>query len=77
MTCEQLCGACDKRLSVNIFDEIGQLSQSHDNEMFQIDTQLQLNLKAMNQMSKLIQNPGTMKLWFDSKKIEFDLQPEE
>ena len=68
MTCEQLCGACDKRFLVNIFDEIGQLSQSHDNEMFQIDTQLQLNLKAMNQMSKLIQNPGTMKLWFDSKK---------
>ena len=45
--------------------------------MFQIDTQLQLNLKAMNQMSKLIQNPRTMKLWFDSKKIEFDLQPED
>ena len=77
MTCEQLRGACDKRFSVNIFDEIGQLSQSHDNEMFQIDTQLQLNLKAMNQMSKLIQNLGTMKLWFDSKKIEFDLQPED
>ena len=62
MICEQLYRACYKRFSVNIFKEIGQLSQSHDNEMFQIDTQLQLNLKAMNQMSKLIQNPGVMKL---------------
>ena len=34
------------------------------------------HLKAMNEMQDLMQNPETMKVWFESKKKEFESMPE-
>jgi hypothetical protein len=75
MTCKQLGGACDEEFHANSFEEIAEMSKKHSKEMFRKGDEE--HLKAMNEMQKLMQNPGAMKEWVDSKKEEFDELPGE
>ena len=43
--------------------------------MFQINDQSQIN--AMNEMSKLMQNTGTINQYFAAKKLEFNVLVED
>ncbi|UGA56649.1 DUF1059 domain-containing protein [Vibrio sp. VB16] len=70
MTCKQLGGACDEVFSANTFEELVELSKQHGMVMFQQqDTQ---HLQAMARIQQLMSDPEAMKVWFDSKRSEFD-----
>ena len=75
MTCKQLGGACNKEFKAATFEEMAEVSKQHAREMFQNNDEA--HLKAMNEMEELMKNPEAMKEWFESKKKEFDLLPEE
>lgn len=75
MTCKQLAGACDKTFHANSFEEIAEMSKQHAMEMFQIKDEA--HIKAMNDMQILMKNPEEMKKWFENKRREFNLLPEE
>ena len=75
MTCKQLGGACDKKFQANSFEEIAEMSKQHGTEMFQKGDKE--HLKAMDKMKELMQNPNTMKEWFENKKNEFEALPED
>ncbi len=75
MSCKQLGGACDKLFSADTFDEIATMSQNHGKEMFEKDDEE--HLKAMGEMSGLMQDPEAMQNWFDGKRKEFDSLPED
>jgi len=70
MTCKQLGGACDKTFQANSFDDIAELSKAHGMEMYQ--NQDAEHLKAMSNMSELMQRPQEMKNWFEAKRKEFN-----
>lgn len=73
MTCKQLGGACEKKFSADSFDEIAKLSQEHGMEMYQKqDTE---HLKAMGEMSELMKKPEALKVWFETKRKEFNVLP--
>lgn len=74
MTCKQLGGACDKVFQANTFDEISVMSKQHGVEMFQKKDAA--HLKAMNEMQELMKKPEAMKQWFENKKKEFEVLPE-
>ena len=74
MKCDQLGGACDKEFSAESFDEIAEMSRQHGMDMFQKNDESHLN--AMGEMKKLMQDPEAMKEWFESKKTEFDVLPD-
>jgi predicted small metal-binding protein len=75
MTCRQLGGACDQKLSANSFEEIAEVSKKHVTEMFQINDEDHLN--AAGKMKELMKTPGAMKEWFENKRKEFDALPED
>jgi len=75
MNCKQLGGACDKEFKGNTFEEIVALSKQHGMEMFQ--KQDAEHLEAMKKIQELMQNPEAMKEWFESKKNEFEVLPED
>ena len=58
MSCKQLGGACDKLFSADTFDEIATMSQNHGKEMFEKGDEE--HLKAMGEMSGLMQDPEAM-----------------
>ena len=70
MTCKQLGGACDKGFHGNTFEEIAEQSKQHAMEMHQ--QQDKAHLKAMADMSELMQDPAAMQQWFNLKKKQFD-----
>ena len=74
MSCRQLGGACDKEFHANSFEEIAEMSKQHGMVMFNKSDEA--HLKAMKEMQDLMQNPETMKVWFESKKKEFESMPE-
>ena len=74
MTCKQLGGACDTAFHANSFEEIAEQSKKHGMEMFQQGDKA--HLEAMNAMKELMQTPGAMQQWFESKRKEFDALPE-
>ena len=74
MTCKQLGGACDKEFHANTFDEIAELSKAHGMEMYQ--KQDKDHLEAMSKIQVLMNQPGAMDMWFQSKRNEFDALPE-
>ncbi len=74
MNCKQLGGACDKEFHANTFEEIANLSKTHDMEMFQ--KQDKEHLDAMNKLQELMKNPEAMIEWFESKRKEFGTLPE-
>ena len=74
MTCNQLGGACDKAFRANSFEEIADQSKKHGMEMFQKGDKA--HLEAMNKMMELMKKPDAMKVWFESKRTEFEALPE-
>ena len=74
MTCKQLGGACDKEFQANTFEEMAELSKQHGMEMYQ--AQDAKHLEAMNKIQVLMQNPQEMTKWFENKKEEFNLMPD-
>ena len=70
MTCRQLGGACDKKLTAETFEQIAEMSKAHGMEMFQKGDKP--HLQAMENMKKLIGKPEDMQAWFDAKRAEFD-----
>ena len=75
MSCKQLGGACDKLFTANTFDEISELSQAHGKQMFENGDEA--HLKAMSEISVLMQDSSAMELWANNKKLEFDSLPED
>lgn len=75
MTCKQLGGACDKKFHANTFEEMAEVSKKHGTEMYQKGDEK--HLKAMKEMKKLMNNPKDMKEWFERKRKEFELLPED
>ena len=74
MTCKQLGGACNEQFHANNFEEMAAASKKHGMEMFQKGDKD--HLEAMNKMKELMNTPGAMNIWFDSKRKEFDALPE-
>ncbi len=75
MNCKQLGGACDKQFHASSFEEIAEMSKQHGMEMFQQGDEA--HLAAMNEMRARMQEPDAMQAWFESKRKEFDLLPED
>lgn len=75
MTCKQLGGACDKEFHARSFDEIAEMSKQHGMEMFQKKDAA--HLRAMNEMQELMKDPEAMKEWFENKRKEFEVLPED
>jgi len=75
MTCKQLGGACDQVFRANTFEEIAELSKNHGMEMYENGNEEHIN--AMKEMSLLMHNPDDMRKWYESKKNEFEMLPEE
>ena len=75
MNCKQLGGACDKEFHGNTFDEIAELSKAHGMEMYQ--KQDKDHLEAIKKIQELMQLPGAMDMWFESKRKEFEELPED
>ncbi len=74
MTCKQLGGACDLEFRADTFEEMAELSKKHGMEMHQ--AQDAAHLEAMEAMRKLMQNPGDMEAWYESRRREFEALPE-
>ena len=72
MSCKQLGGACDKEFHANTFEEIAELSKKHGMDMFQKNDEA--HLAAMNKMQISCK---AMKIWYESKKKEFEALPDE
>ena len=75
MTCKQLGGACDIKFSAKTFDEIAEMSKNHGMEMFKENDPD--HLKAMNEMQELMLKPDDMNKWFEDKRKQFELLPED
>lgn len=75
MTCRQLGGACDKEFKAETFEEMAELSKAHGMEMFQEKDPD--HMKAMEEMSRLMENPQAMNQWFEERKREFESLPED
>lgn len=74
MSCKQLGGACEKEFHANSFEEMAEMSKQHGMEMFQKNDEA--HLKAITEIQALMQKPGAMQDWFESKKKEFEELPE-
>lgn len=74
MTCNQLGGACDKAFHAETFEEIAEMSKQHGSEMFQKKDAA--HLEAMQAMQTLMQTPGAMQTWFNTKRKVFDTLPD-
>ena len=75
MTCNQLGGACDMKFQAGTFEEMAQQSKQHGMEMFQKGDQAHLN--AMNEIKDLMKDPNAMNAWFENKKKEFEVLPDQ
>ena len=74
MTCKQLGGACDKEFHADSFEQIAEMSKRHGMEMFQ--KRDEAHLTAMNEMTKLMQDPNVMNEWMKNKRKEFEELPD-
>ena len=75
MNCKQLGGACDKQFQANTFEEIAELSKAHGMEMFKKNDKD--HLEAMSKIQELMKNPEAMAEWFENKRKEFEVLPED
>jgi predicted small metal-binding protein len=73
ITCKQLGGACEMQFHANSFPEIAEQSKKHGMEMFKKGDEK--HIMAMNEMKQLMTSPDAMKEWFDNKRREFDMLP--
>ena len=74
MTCNQLGGACEKEFRAGSFEEMAEMSKQHGMEMFQKQDEAHLN--AMSKIQELMNEPGEMEKWFESKRKEFEALPD-
>jgi predicted small metal-binding protein len=75
MTCKQLGGACDQKLSANTFDEIAMLVSKHARE--QVQQGDAAHIEAMNAMRGAMTSPEAMSTWMNEKRKAFDALPED
>ena len=75
MTCRQLGGACDEAFQADSFEKIAEISKNHAMEMFQKGDEE--HIQAGDKMKGLMQDPNAMKLWFESKRAEFEALPDD
>lgn len=75
MTCKQLGGACDMEFQAETFQEIAELSKKHGAEMFKQGDEA--HLKAMQEMSEMMNDPEAMTQWMEKKRREFESLPED
>ena len=75
MTCKQLGGACDKEFRAETFEEMAEMSKKHGMEMFQEEDER--HIEVMKKMKELMNDPGAMKEWMESKRKEFEISPED
>ena len=75
MTCKQLGGACDHKISANNFDEIAMMVSKHAREMVQNGDAA--HIEAMNEMRQNMASHDAMKAWMDDKRKAFDALPED
>ena len=75
MTCNQLGGACNIEFQASTFEEMAELSKKHGMEMFNSGDEN--HLIAMQKMQELMQSTNAMNEWFEGKRREFDLLPNE
>lgn len=75
MTCRQLGGACEMKFRANSFEEMAIQSKQHGTEMAEKGDQAHLN--AMNMMQEQMHTQQQMSAWFESKRREFEMLPEE
>lgn len=74
MTCKQLGGACEQKFSVETFEDIAEQSRQHGSEMYKkgdVD-----HLRAMQEMSEMMNDPEAMQQWMDRKRQEFETLPD-
>ena len=75
MNCKQLGGVCDLEFHANSFNEMAEMIRKHGMDMFRAKDEA--HLRAMNEMRALMNSPEEMKSWFDKKRREFELLPED
>ena len=72
--CKDLGGACEFEFIANSFEEVAELSKQHGAEMYQ--KQEPAHLDAMSAMQEMMENPGDIHKWFESKRKMFEELPE-
>ena len=75
MTCRQLGGACEMKFHANTFEEMAIQSRRHGSEMALKGDQGHID--AMNVMQGQMHTQQQMSAWFESKRREFEMLPEE
>jgi predicted small metal-binding protein len=75
MTCKQLGGACDQKLSASTFDEIAMLVSKHARE--QVQQGDAAHIEAMNAMRSAMTSPEAMNAWMNEKRKTFEALPED
>ncbi len=74
MTCRELGGACEQKLSASTFDEIAMLASKHGREM--VAKGDIAHIEAMNAMRNAMTSPEAMNSWMAEKRKAFDAKPE-
>ncbi|HIP20982.1 MAG TPA: DUF1059 domain-containing protein [Sulfurimonas sp.] len=74
MTCKQLGGACDTKFTAETFEEMAELSRAHGMQMFSEGDKP--HVVVIEEMIKLMTDPGGMQKWVDNKKALFAGAPE-
>ncbi|MEX0843811.1 MAG: hypothetical protein WD022_00950 [Balneolaceae bacterium] len=75
MTCKQLGGACNQEFTAETFEEIAAQSKKHGVEMFKQGDEA--HMKAMQEMSEMMNDPDAMQKWMEKKRLEFEALPED
>lgn len=70
MTCKQLGGACDQKLSASTFDEIAMLVSKHAREKVQQGDAA--HIQAMNEMRSAMSSPEAVTAWMNEKRQAFE-----
>ena len=70
MTCKQLGGACEMKFHAETFEEMAKQSQAHGMEMQ--DKYDEAHIKAMSEMTEMMNDPEAMNKWMEGKKNEFN-----
>lgn len=75
MTCKQLGGVCEAKLSAKTFEEIGQMAQNHGMEMAGKGDKD--HIAVMERMRENMMDNDAMQKWMEEKKKEFESLPED
>jgi len=74
MTCKELGGACDEKFEAYTFEEIAKKSKYHGMQMFAQGEPA--HVEAMENMKKLMAEPGAVDKWMDERRTAFEAMPE-